>query len=188
MEQQTNTYTFEIMTTDGVLRQSFSGDISTSSFVYNYVKDMFITDNHIELVSIGDRNMAAHDCDLFYAIWQYLSSTPVGIEFAKNINPDFFEDKGADPSEFLPEELYILLKPTTKDIIMHKEWLANASTVSMTDMDSNTNTISLLKMRPFLQLVNCINYANFLGIESIIQLLAKLIAEYTKVFIKIRRI
>jgi hypothetical protein len=181
-------YTFEIMTTDGLQKLSFNGDITTSSFVSNYIKDMGIENTHIELVAIGERNMSAHDIAVFYATWQYLSGTDEGCTFAKNINPEYFEEYGSDQSEFLPADLNDILTPTEQDIIQHKEWLTTVSNVNGADMDTNIDTIKLLKMMPFLRLVNCINYANFFGIDSMIQLFAKLIAEYTKIFIKIRRV
>jgi hypothetical protein len=145
-------------------------------------------DNRIELVTIGDRNMSMYDIEIFYSIWEFLSGTSGGIEFAKNINADYFDDKGCDISEFLPEELYTLLKPTAQDIITHKEWLVTVSTVAYDNMETNEFTVQLLKYKPFITLSNLINYANFLGIEPIVQLFAKLIAEYAKLFIKIRRI
>ena len=187
MEQHAE-YIFEIMTTDGVLTQQFSCNIFTSSFLYNCIKDMGIEGNNIELIAIGDRNMSARDITVFYSIWQYLTGTGEGNAFGKNINPEYFEEYGCEQSQFLPAELNTLLTPTEHDIHQHKEWLTTVSTVGIADMDTNSNIITLLKMTPFLRLVNCINYANFHGIDSMIQLFAKLIAEYTKVFIKIRRV
>lgn len=181
-------YTFEIMTTDGIMSYQFTGDISTSSFVSNFVKDMEVEDGCISLSLIGDRNMSARDTNIFYSIWQYLSGTPAGIEFAKNISPDYFDDKGCEPAEFLPEELNTILNPVDQDIISHKEWLVTASNVTPDNMETNEITIQLLKFQPFITLSNLINYANFLGIEPMIQLFSKLIAEYAKLFIKIRRI
>lgn len=189
MEHQTE-YTFEIIVIDSVsiIIQPFVGDITTSSFMANYIKDMCIEDINISLVAIGYQNMSSRDITVFYSIWQYLSGTDEGRAFTPKINPAYFEEYGCEQSEFLPTELNTLLTPTEQDIAQHKEWLATVSTVGIADMDTNSNTIILLKMIPFLRLVNCINYANFLGIDSMIQLFAKLIAEYTKVFIKIRRI
>jgi len=181
-------YMFEIMTTEGIQKQTFNGDITTSSFISNYIKDMGIEDNNIDLIAIGERNMSTRDIVVFYSIWQYLSGTAEGCAFTKNINPSYFDDYGCEQSEFLPSTLNDILIPTEQDIIHHKEWLTTVSNVNMSDMDTNNDTIKLQKMMPFLRLVNCINYANFLGIDSMIQLFAKLIAEYTKVFIKIRRI
>ena len=189
MEHQAE-YTFEIIVIDSVvtLTQTFAGDITTSSFMSNYIKDMCIDDININLVEIGYRNMSSRDIAVFYSTWQYLSGTVEGGEFAKKINPEYFEEYGCELSQFLPAELNTLLTATEQDVTAHKEWLATVSTVNMADMDSNTDIIFLLKMTPFLSLVNCINYANFLGIDSMIQLFAKLIAEYAKVFIKVRKV
>ena len=187
MEQQAK-YTFEIMSTTGVVTYQFTGDIKTSSFVSNYITDMDITDGNVSLIDIGDRNMSAREINLFYSAWQYLSGTPDGIKFASNINPDYFEDKGCELSEFLPAELNALLTPTDADFTHHKEWLAQSSTVTIDSLETNEITKQLLKYQSFITLANLINYANFLGIEPMIQLFSKLIAEYAKLFIKIRRV
>ncbi len=186
MEQQAK-YTFEIMSTTGVVTYQFTGDIKTSSVVSNYITDMGITDGSISLIDIGDRNMTAHEINLFYSAWQYLSGTPAGIEFASNINPEYFAEKECKLSAFLPAELNAILTPTDADFTLHKEWLAQTSTVTIDNLETNETTKQLLQFQPFITLANLANYANFLGIESMIHIFAKLIAEYSKLFIKVRK-
>jgi hypothetical protein len=54
-------------------------------------------------------------------------------------------------------------------------------------MDTTTETQQLLKNIPFQILVKYINYANFLAIDIMINVCAKLIADYLKYFIKIKK-
>lgn len=180
-------YTFDIMTTDGsVMRKKFTGSINTSSFISNYIKDMGMEDNHIELIHCGDRNMSSQDIELFYNIWQYLAGTVDGIIFAGKIGPDYFDEKGCELSQFLPVELLTLLTPSDEEIIQHKKFLAQKSTVTFDNMDTNEITVQLLKFQPFLTLTKLIMYANFLAIEPMLHLLAKLFAEYIKLSTTIR--
>lgn len=184
MNANTMQYTFEFMTTDGPESAPFSGDISMSSFVENYVKDMEIEDGHIDMVGFGDRGMSRNDIIQFINVWCYMS----GSEFAEHISPEYFEDKGNMPEEFLPAALYAILTPCAQDIEQHKQWLLEKTTVSESELDTHTVTVQLCKFMPFLTLAKFINYANFLGIDPMIQLFAKLICEYSKLFISIKRV
>jgi hypothetical protein len=187
MEAQ-NAYTFELMTTDGAVTVPFMGDIKSSSFISNYLLDMNLLDvRHIELLDLGDRNMTRDDIIRFYHIWDYLSSTKEGLEFTKDIRPDYFEDNQKEMLDYLPAGLYEILKPTQADIINHKEWLDAETAILPNEMDTTVETQQLLKNIPFQVLVKYINYANFLAIDIMINLCAKLIADYLKYFIKIKK-
>lgn len=181
---QPMTYTFEFMSTDGPVTISFCKNINMSSFVENYIRDMDIEDGKIDLTGFGDRGMSTNDIINFINVWRYMS----GSEIADQIAPEYFEDKGNMPEEFLPACLYAILTPCEQDLALHKEWLLAKTMVPESELDTNTVTIQLYKFMPFTTLVKFINYANFLGIDPMIHLFAKLISEYSKLFISIKRV
>lgn len=188
MESQPNTYTFRHDTTDGQYVYTFSGDVGTSSFISNYIKDMNVSEGDvIELECVGHRDMSIKNLEQFLATWTFLTTTHDGVNFAKNINPDYFEDKEKDMTTYLPSKLYELLKPDEQDIEEHKKFLESDSIISYQELETNTYTKTLLCMMPLMKMVKYINYANFLGIDNMIGLFAKLIADYVVVFVKVRR-
>lgn len=180
---QPTTYTIEFMSTDGIVTIPFKKDINMSLFIQNYVKDMGVEDGKIDLTGFGDRGMTNNDIIQFIKVWQYISDS----EFATQITPEYFEDKGNMPEEFLPADLHAILTPCEQDVAQHKEWLLAKTTVPESELDTVTVTVQLCKFMPFLKLTKFINYANFLGIDPMIHLFAKLISEYSKLIISIKR-
>lgn len=181
---QPTMYIIDFMTTDGIVTTPFKIDISMSLVIQNYVKDMGVEDGKIDLTVFGDRGMSGNDIIQFINIWQYMS----GSELATQISPEYFEDKGNMPDKFLPAELCAILAPCEQDVIHHKKWLLAKTTVPESEIDTNKVAVQLCKFMPFLKLANFINYANFLGIDPIIQLFGKLISEYSKLFISIKSV
>jgi hypothetical protein len=188
METQTETiaYIFEFISIDGAVTIPFHGDINMSSFIENYIKDMVIEDRQIDLTGFGDRGMTSNDIINFINVWSYMSTN--GSEFTEQISPEYFENKGNMPGEFLPAALYDILTPCDQEVALHKEWLLVKTIVPESELDTNIVTVQLSKFMPFTTLVKFINYANFLGIEPMIHLFAKLICEYSKLFISIKRV
>lgn len=172
-----------VETTDcGLQTINFTGNINTSEFIKEYVENMGISPEHIDISDVGHHNLSAAQVQRFYGIWQFLTGTSEGREFIQNADKEYFQYRNWHFDKCWPAEIQALIKANAEEISQLADELVRQTTVPRYELMVNETTKAYIDSG-FIgmdQFIVLLRYANFICCDIMIKMVSQMCAGFLK--------
>jgi hypothetical protein len=181
-------FTIKISTVDsGDIEIQTVANIKSSEFINGYITDTGFNGDYIDLTCMSRHELTEQQARRFYAIWDFLCGSEEGAKYLEMADRDYWQYRNFRVEKCLDAQLVSILKATPTEYEEIKKDLVFATTVSYDDLETNEHTKAFLDngFISLKQIICLANYADFLSIRPVLNVLCGVIAGHLKRLTKV---